>query len=554
MLLLLSRVAFVYRNATFSYCGLQHAGHVWQILDTASKMDSSPPSRVSSQLSPVAGVKRPAPSLLPALEFEPRPKRQARSSDKYGYPTPMPSSSIGFIPSSPPQLQPPRPTLQRTQSMVSERAPLSAVPTITLSENGDPVVMGRSSSSCDYVLRGNSLISRIHVRARYIPASSVTKPNKIEIHCVGYNGMKVHCRGRAWDIAMDEKFVSDEEYMEIMLDVQDSRVSVAWPVRERKHSSADSDSTWGEGSSPRQAIDVLPGPGRAIGSSPLRRGARLRSPVSPSPAGHVHFPTSSTFLHSEPEEIQNAIAIYEDEDVSDDEPNDQELPAPTELVRKGSEFTNEPDDCHPSSELSEPRSEFFEHNEENDPIVHAFGPHGENILPRMASLPTGASPGRRPLGPKTSPRVEAQEEADKLDHDSLTNYVINQLAFSRTQSTPMSTLLANLPAEFKEHSNSSNERSLKDILASTACTGEISREGKDAAGKALENEFYYIPEKDTDQDRRAAVVEGLGKPSLRSCRKQHKVRFTASPGCFAVYLPAGRLLAILLEKTEELSA
>ncbi|KAI9765348.1 MAG: hypothetical protein M1840_007428 [Geoglossum simile] len=490
-------------------------------------MDSSPPSRVSSQLPPVAGTKRPAPSLLPALEFEPRPKRLARSSDKYSYPTPVPSSSVGLIPSSPPPLPPLRSTLQRKQSMVSERAPLSAVPTVNLPENGDLVIMGRSSSSSDYVLRGNTLISRVHVRARYLPASSVTESNKIEIHCIGYNGMRVHCRGRAWGLEMGEKFVSDEEYVEIMLDVQDSRVSVAWPVRERKHSSAGSDSTWGEGSSPRQAIDTLPGLGRAIGSSPLRHSTRLRSPVSPSPAGHAHFPTSSTFFPSELEESHNEIVIYEDEDASDGEPDDQELPGPTESVRKGSELTNEPDDCHPSSELSEPQSEFFDHNEENDPVIYALGSHGENILPLMASLPTGASP--RVEAQEEEEEEEEEEEAEKLDNDSIASYVINQLAFSRTQSTPMSTLLANLPVEFKEQSVSSNEKALKVILASTACTGEISREGKDAAGKALENEFYYIPEKDTDQDRRAAVVEGLGKPSLRTCRKQHKQYFWRKP-------------------------
>ncbi|KAH0565355.1 hypothetical protein GP486_001256 [Trichoglossum hirsutum] len=435
----------------------------------------------------------------------------------------MPSSSVGFIPSSPPELQPARPTLQRTQSTVSERAPLSTVPTITLSENGDPVVMGRSSTSCDYALRGNSLISRIHARVRYIPAPSVMESNKIEIHCVGYNGMTVHCRGRAWKMAEDERFISDEEHVEIMLDIQNSRVSVAWPVCERKRSPPDSDSTWYEESSPRQAMDTLPSSGGAIGSSPLRHGARLRSPVSPSPAGHAHFPTSSTFLPSEPEEDQNAIAIYEDEDVSDDDQDDQELPGPAELSRKGSELTNDEDDYQSSSELSEPQSEFLDHNEENDPIIHAFGPSGENILPRMASLPTGASPDRSPIGSQTSLHVAASEEDDKPDNDALANHIINQLAFSRTQSTPMSTLLANLPSEFKRHSSSWNERNLKDILTSALCIGEISREGKDAAGKALENEFYYVPEKDVDQDRRAAIVEALGKPSLRSCRKQHKV-------------------------------
>ena len=35
--------------------------------------------------------------------------------------------------------------------------------------------------------------------------------------------------------------------------------------------------------------------------------------------------------------------------------------------------------------------------------------------------------------------------------------------------------------------------------------------------------YYYIPDEDTDEQRRAAVVDGLRKPSLRNCRKQHKV-------------------------------
>jgi hypothetical protein len=68
---------------------------------------------------------------------------------------------------------------------------------------------------------------------------------------------------------------------------------------------------------------------------------------------------------------------------------------------------------------------------------------------------------------------------------------------------------------------------LRRLLTATACIGEIHREGKDAAGKPLESEFYYVPEKDDDAERRAAVVDGLRKPSLRNCRKQHKVRTAA---------------------------
>lgn len=64
---------------------------------------------------------------------------------------------------------------------------------------------------------------------------------------------------------------------------------------------------------------------------------------------------------------------------------------------------------------------------------------------------------------------------------------------------------------------------LKRLLDATGCIGEVEREGKDAAGKRLESEYYYIPDLDEDVKRRDAVVDGLGKPGLRACRKQHKV-------------------------------
>ena len=71
----------------------------------------------------------------------------------------------------------------------------------------------------------------------------------------------------------------------------------------------------------------------------------------------------------------------------------------------------------------------------------------------------------------------------------------------------------------------------------------MSREGKDAAGKKLESEYYYIPDEDKDEKRKEAVVNDLMKPGLRACRKQHKV-------CHTFYLDledgTNVLLAILL--------
>ena len=64
---------------------------------------------------------------------------------------------------------------------------------------------------------------------------------------------------------------------------------------------------------------------------------------------------------------------------------------------------------------------------------------------------------------------------------------------------------------------------LRRILRETQCVGEIARSGKDAAGKPLENEFYYVPERDDSAMRREAVVAGAGRTSLRAVRRNHKV-------------------------------
>jgi regulator of nonsense transcripts 2 len=101
-------------------------------------------------------------------------------------------------------------------------------------------------------------------------------------------------------------------------------------------------------------------------------------------------------------------------------------------------------------------------------------------------------------------------------------HIINQLAFSRLASTPLPTILSHLPRE----AGSLTKSQLRDIIDDMPCVGEVVREGKDAAGKILESEYYYMLEKDEDEKRKELVANDLRKPGLRECRKQHKVRFT----------------------------
>jgi hypothetical protein len=190
--------------------------------------------------------------------------------------------------------------------------------------------------------------------------------------------------------------------------------------------------------------------------------------------------------------------------------------------------------------------ELSEHDEENDPIVFSFGPYGDNLLPRMASFHAGASPSRSPLvdarAQQSSPVqsrsqiIPRKRSFEDPRRETAQNHIINQLAFSARSSTPLSTIFSHLPSELvkKSMQDGLSVHEIRAIIKETKCIGEVAREGKDAAGKPLESEYYYIPEFDGDENRKEAVVNGLRKPGLRACRKQHKVRFIVPFFCHSV--------------------
>ncbi|GES64069.1 transcription factor Tos4 [Aspergillus terreus] len=517
-------------------------------------MESSPPR--SGPAAPVAGVKRPA-SLLPAFEplssspSLPRPqKRVARDDHAIAstYPTPVPTSSTHIMSSSPPRMALSRTASRRTfASTTSERTPLSAVPTLMLPDNGEPLLMGRSSASCHHQLAANRMISRVHVKATYKPAPNPFDRDRVEIMCMGWNGIKLHCQGKTYDLAKGKTFTSDIKDADIMIDVHDARVLVQWPRNERKdYASTDSEQTWEENTPTRNSKAR-----RSLHESPSAERQRLASPVSPSPAVKSMIPPSSPLFT--PTRTRNAVVVYEDEasPTRHTHPSD---PLGSEDAPKSSSVDDLLQSSQSSdlSDLSKP-DDLSDHDEENDPIIHSFGPYGENLLPRLASFSADESPLRptrpsnqaayQPLQPAQAPKqptkpVEAETpEPSKLVFDEswerVQNHAVNQLAFSRLSSTPFSTIVSNLPPTLWKrdgHTKVGPSRDeIRTILDSTKCIGKVAREGKDAAGKPLESEYYYIPDFDDDEMRREAVVNDLRKPGLRNCRKQHKQYFWRKP-------------------------
>lgn len=421
--------------------------------------------------------------------------------------------------------------------------------------------MGRSSNSSHYQLSTNKLISRVHVRAVYIAANG-SEPKKIQIECTGWNGVKVHCQGKAWDLMKGDTFTSETEDADIMIDVQDARVLLTWPRHEQKVLTP-TDSDLDSENSPRRGAGAAPA--RPPYMSPLRQQHRLESPVSPSPAVQATHAVASGYVASD-RPIPVPVQVYEDEPEDEQIEGGTAATQPTQSTHIATQ--NLPEALKSSQDsLSEPPNDFSDNDEENDPIISSFGPYGANLDARMqtfSTFSTDASPEvRRPLNPLKEESISPQRgltaghpsKRRRLSHhddvsssnqeDSTTGAVakniINQLAYSQLSATPLSTLYQSLPAHLKfAHASTSTSikeassqppssltidlipSTLKSLLERTPCIGSVEREGKDAAGKRLESEYYYIPEMDTDADRRE-MVQGLGGKGLRNCRKIHKV-------------------------------
>ena len=387
--------------------------------------------------------------------------------------------------------------------------------------------MGRSGKSSHYQMANSKYISRVHVRAAYVPAKSEL-PNRVEVLCVGSNGVKIQCQGQAWELGQEESFTSECEDIDVMVEVAGARVILRWPSVPRKAlTPEDTDSNTDRENTPRRRNYATIY--RSPLSSPLRNRGRLQSPISPTPAAR----NGASILIDTHDSSAAPIQIYEDNEDDKEEP---ELEGPTQPTQPMSQPLGQK-----ATDTQDDESDFSDRDEENEPLVHSMGPFGANILPRMQSFTTSASPSSKANDKgKVPPRstvtkgneLQPLNEPKLTDADqSISNHIVNQLAYSRLSSVPLSTLLSNLPADLKKTDKGRKELQIEDLRAlidSTNCIGEVPRAGKDAAGKPLESEYYYVPENDIDAARRASVVDDLRKPGLRNCRKQHKVGVAAS--------------------------
>ena len=251
-------------------------------------MASSPARAVIEEAEP-SNFKPNAASLLPAFELFssspalPRPLKRTRDAleESSLYPTPVPTSSTAILSSSPQPVVKSCLTFTRSVSALSERIPLCDVPSVRLGGSGEPILLGRSSASCHYQMSANRLISRVHLKAAFKPSPSRLDRDRVEIICTGWNGAKIHCQGKVYQLQKGETFSSDIRGAELMVDVHDTRIMIQWPDKIELGPSSSSDE---EDSSPSKRQRHMRRHSTPPSPSPLQTRRRPLSPVSPSPA------------------------------------------------------------------------------------------------------------------------------------------------------------------------------------------------------------------------------------------------------------------------------
>ncbi|KAK9379937.1 uncharacterized protein V2V93DRAFT_372738 [Kockiozyma suomiensis] len=401
--------------------------------------------------------------------------REDIGEDAREYPTPAPTSSAVNAVSSPTA------AVSRALLSLSDeqqqplRAPLSTVALARLRRSGSPVSLGRSSNSSSVVLsRTNKLISRVHVVTQYVP-----ERDTVCVQCEGWNGARVGTPGREYALAKGENVEIDAR-VPIIIDVcgERARVEVVIDHEEEEDEEETDDEVFvkakdmGKGELSRQPSAV---------EFTVWEDSKEASKDSqiPAPAKQIEENVHKVVKDvKENEKHAKVIKDAKENEIKNAKEIDKQVKVTKDNKTKVREVKSELEDTHLNSQQ-----------------------HQQAFADSAATL------------------TDDTDEEEKLR-----THIIAHLAYSRLASTPLSSLRTSLPiVEFV------SDNKLRSIISNVSCIGIIPRRGKDASGKRLEEQYYYIPEQDSDLHRRAAVEELRGVAGIRSCRKVHKQYFWRKP-------------------------
>lgn len=384
--------------------------------------------------------------------------------------------------------------------------------------NKPQIIIGRSSKSCDYFLDSkNKLISRKHL---YIE----TQPEKMTIKCLGYNGVSItlpeNCK--IYQSGQPNHFQIEKSSVPLQLEN-----SISKTIRLANNYTGFIINRNESITLPRFNNILLEIHSSLILLNPLDLDEELTDDELPSlitPLTHKittpQTPIKETTNSKQINQINNTtpsqkkVAFKIFNDASKSIPNSPQKVSQKVLVDKSNVFDNIVPKRKASSEeppqkkkkkvdISDLSSDSY-----SDTLTEESRSTNDEYMDTLAIAS---------IDPDSM-------LANVSNIDEISNILINHLAFSRLSSTPALTL--------KNISVITSSLSLKQIrvlLHTIPCIGIIYRKGKDAAGKPLQEEYYYLPEKDFD-DKRIKLVEQIkGTGGIRACRRTHKQYYWKKP-------------------------
>ncbi|QLL31218.1 hypothetical protein HG536_0B00790 [Torulaspora globosa] len=438
------------------------------------------------------------------------------------YPTPVASSSTGRS-SSPIRTVEVAPKSGRRSS--NKSFPIELDP-----RGCTRLAIGRKRSVCDIVLPSKKHISRQHAFITYIP-----QRNEVKLECNGVNGIVVvvpqqlKCRlrkadtGNSYQLLTDQfdspDWISDKD-IEKLNDITsfvllkgesvfmpyidgtiiDFRQAEAHLTLMNLYDETDINSTETED----EALMLLP-----------QDADLCETTTTTTPRKFIKVPQS-------PPTVQAKAALHEQE------PLDEPIYPPastTYTTPSTSLLTNTP--STPKKPKKDVKIEDRERQLTPLPILR-------DAIPILASQPAldkieeqHKRKQHKPNsnGNRTVAEILLSLEERGIRCKELQHVLANHLAFANVQQTPLCQL-----QQVNSKTSVLSRCELRALLKDERCIGIIHREGKDAAGKPLDEEYYYDLENDPDAERRNLVtaLKG-GRSGLRACRRTHKQYFWKKP-------------------------
>lgn len=499
------------------------------------------------------------------------------------YPTPNPSSTIGRLSSPVPheneedvldaavaaKSAPETVSINRDFNILN---PTEGILRVPLLPSKKTILVGRSSKTCDFFLpTKDKTISRAHIRVTHTS-------EKMVLTCLGYNGLVVRvpracmvygCPSSNTYILQETDTPLDALLMEcklrtVKLDNSHTEFavnrteSVQIPrvfnvlVEIRGHlvliNPQDDDEELTD-----DEVPVLKKTGHRLNELQ----ADLHTPVSSRMLDFKGTPPTKAVFKFSPEEptpsreSRSSVSSEPVENTSQEKENDAVAPITVPEIKIAETTAVTTPQMAQDSQFSQPESvlhpkpAFAIFEDKPQPISRAMTPpvprnaltdktNSLSVTPKRKAS-SEEPPASRPMPlpaqkkkKKTSPLQTVEIDQSSIENLSnvpeINNILINHLAFLRLSLTPASFLNTILVVVSKI-----SLVQLRCILNNIECVGVIYRQGKDAAGKPLEEEYYYVPEKDNDSERPGLVSTIKGHGGLRSCRRVHKQYYWKKP-------------------------